>query len=86
MAWLSASSEVLAVIDTHGRLCLLSGGAFERLQLVDTVSSAAVQLKLDWAKTWLLSFKKLEGAAQELHLPCENHFASAYMLMQSGIL
>lgn len=38
MTWVSAGSDILAVIDTHGRLCLLSGGALEKLQLVDMVS------------------------------------------------
>jgi hypothetical protein len=39
LAWLSSRSDALAVVDSHGRLCVLAaaGGVLERLQLMDTV-------------------------------------------------
>ncbi|WIA09181.1 hypothetical protein OEZ85_008592 [Tetradesmus obliquus] len=43
LAWVSRSSDALAVIDSHGRLCMVAAaaGVLERLQLMDVVSPAA---------------------------------------------
>jgi hypothetical protein len=42
LAWVSSSSDALAMIDSHGRLCLLAAaaGLLEPLQLMDMVSTA----------------------------------------------
>jgi len=38
MTWLPGAEGLLAVIDSWGRLCLLTARALERLQLMDSVS------------------------------------------------
>jgi hypothetical protein len=47
LAWVSSRSDALAVIDSHGRLCVLAaaGGVLERLQLMDMVRTCCSLLQ-----------------------------------------